>query len=46
MALTTQWDKSKWFFIFERRNRREEEEEGEKFKQGQKGMELFGILKF
>ena len=58
MALTTQWDKSKWSLIFERPNRRERgeeekreeeeeeekkkrrEEEGEKFKQGQKGMEL------
>ena len=64
MALTTQWDKSKWSLIFERPNRRERgeeekreeeeeeekkkrrEEEGEKFKQGQKGMELYGILKF
>ena len=56
MALTTQWDKSKWSLIFERPGRRERgeeekreedeekkkrrEEEGEKFKQGQKGMEL------
>ena len=48
MALTTQWDKSKWSLIFERPNSRErgeekkkrKEEEGEKFKQGQKGMEL------
>ena len=64
MALTTQWDKSKWSLIFERPNRRKRgeeekreeeeeeekkkrrEEEGEKFKQGQKGMELYGILKF
>ena len=56
MALTTQWDKSKRSLIFERPNRRErgeeekreeeEEEEEEKFKQGQKGMELYGILKF
>ena len=26
MALTTQWDKSKWSLIFERPNRREREE--------------------
>ena len=62
MALTTQWDKSKWSLILERLNRRvrgeeemreeeeekkkRREEEREKFKQGQKGMELHGILKF
>ena len=49
MALTTQWDKSKWSLIFERPNRRErgeeekreEEEEEEKKKRREEEGEKF-----